>query len=318
MPGRFEVELHHPDVVLAVLHGPTRDFVAHGIGNVQDLPIPAWLFYRGAVGAASRRSSCSASSGRGRSSRLTSGAAPSPGAFSRHRARPAAGRAPGRSRVALFGLVWASALFGTTDPNDNLAPTWVYIVFWLGHARAVGRVRQRLACALAVACDRRRVRLGVGARWAGGQAAGRVSRAARPLARRRVAVRVRALELAYSDPASPRALAFAITLYTYVTLFGMASFGREPVGRSVRRSLCCSGSSVAIAPLHAVDGRIHLRWPLTGLAGAEPTPGSVAFVAVMLGSVLFDGYSRTARWQDLAARVEGPHLVTTPASASSS
>ncbi len=36
-----------------------------------------------------------------------------------------------------------------------------------------------------------------------------------------------ALELAYSDPASPRALAFAIALYTYVALFGMAAFGRD-------------------------------------------------------------------------------------------
>ena len=34
--------------------------------------------------------------------------------------------------VALFGLVWASALFGDTDPFRNLAPTWIYVVFWLG------------------------------------------------------------------------------------------------------------------------------------------------------------------------------------------
>jgi len=34
--------------------------------------------------------------------------------------------------VALFALVLAAALFGTTDPFRNLAPTWVYVVFWLG------------------------------------------------------------------------------------------------------------------------------------------------------------------------------------------
>ena len=32
----------------------------------------------------------------------------------------------------------------------------------------------------------------------------------------------------------------------------------------------------------------------------------------MLGSVLFDGYSRTTTWQDLAARVEGPYVVDDP------
>ena len=67
-----------------------------------------------------------------------------------------------------------------------------------------------------------------------------------------------------------------------------------------------------IGPLIALDGRIRVRWPLTGLAGAERIPGTLAFVAVMLGSVLFDGYSRTTTWQDLAARVEGPFIVDQP------
>ena len=34
--------------------------------------------------------------------------------------------------VALFVLVWVSAVFGDTDPFRNLAPTWIYVVFWLG------------------------------------------------------------------------------------------------------------------------------------------------------------------------------------------
>ena len=67
-----------------------------------------------------------------------------------------------------------------------------------------------------------------------------------------------------------------------------------------------------IAPLHVVEGRIGLRWPLTGLAGADRVPGTVAFLSVALGSVLFDGYSRTTRWQDLSARVEGRYIVDRP------
>ena len=38
----------------------------------------------------------------------------------------------------------------------------------------------------------------------------------------------------------------------------------------------------------------------------------------MLGAVLFDGYSRTATWQDLMVEIEGPYLVTSRASASCS
>jgi hypothetical protein len=35
-------------------------------------------------------------------------------------------------------------------------------------------------------------------------------------------------------------------------------------------------------------------------------------LAVMLGSVLFDGYSRTTTWQNLMADLEGPYLVSRP------
>ena len=121
-----------------------------------------------------------------------------------------------------------------------------------------------------------------------------------------------AMELAYSDPASPRALAFAIALYSYVALFGMAAFGRETWEENGEGFAVMYRFLARIAPFHALDGRIRLRWPFTGLAGAERVPGSVAFVAVMLGSVLFDGYSRTTTWQDLAARVESPYVVDHP------
>jgi hypothetical protein len=70
-----------------------------------------------------------------------------------------------------------------------------------------------------------------------------------------------------------------------------------------------------MAPLHAQDGRIRLRLPFTGLAGAERVRGSVAFIAVALGSVGFDGFSRTITWQDLIARVEDPYVLDRPGTA---
>ena len=38
----------------------------------------------------------------------------------------------------------------------------------------------------------------------------------------------------------------------------------------------------------------------------------LAVVAVMLGSVGFDGFSRSSAWQDLRARVEGPYVLESP------
>jgi hypothetical protein len=285
--------------------------VAHGIGNIQDLPVPAWMFYWGAfvvlvasfvlLGALWPRPVLAAHAlGRAAAATL-SWLVLGPGRF-----------AAQVLSVVLFGLVWAAALFGDTDPFSNLAPTWVYVVFWLGvPALSVlfGNVWRGLSPWRALAD---------GFVWAWE----RSGREARPLAeyperlgRWPAAVLLFAfvsLELAYSDPASPRALAFAIALYSYVALFGMAAFGRQTWTEQGEAFAVLFRFFSRIAPVHVVEDRIRLRWPLTGLTGAERVPGSVAFVAVMLGSVLFDGYSRTTTWQDLAARIERPYIIDRP------
>ena len=214
--------------------------------------------------------------------------------------------------VALFGVVWAAALFGDTDPFRNLAPTWIYVIFWLGvPALSVvfGNVWRALSPWRALADAF------VWVRERGGAEVRPLAEYPERLGRWPGTVAIFAfvaLELAYSDPASPRALAFAIALYTYVALFGMAAFGRETWERTGEGFAVLFGLLARLAPLHVVDGAIRLRWPFTGLAGADRVPGTVAFVAVMLGSVLFDGYSRTTRWQDLMADIEAPYLVDRP------
>ena len=78
-----------------------------------------------------------------------------------------------------------TALLGDEDPFKNLAPTWIYVVFWLGAAAALGAVRRRVARAEPVARDRRRLRVGCAGGWAEAGAGRGVPRALRPLARRR-------------------------------------------------------------------------------------------------------------------------------------
>jgi hypothetical protein len=214
--------------------------------------------------------------------------------------------------MVLFTVVLVAALIGTTEPVENLAPTWVYVVFWLGLpllSVLFGDVWRALSPWRAMADA---------FVWAWE----RTGREARPLAvyperlgRFPGAVALFAfvaLELCYSEPSSPRALAFAIALYSYVALFGMVAFGRETWTARGEGFAILFTYIARIAPLCTRAGRIRLRLPLTGLAGAERVPGSTLFIAVALGSVGFDGYSRTAAWQNLLAETEAPYILDRP------
>lgn len=286
--------------------------VGHGIGGVRDLPVPEWLFLWGAALVL-----------------LLSFVAlgslwPRP-LLARHRlGRPLAA---GLSRIvlaralrvavqavstALFLLVVAAALVGTSDPYANLAPTWVYVVFWLGLPAlsvVLGDVWRVLSPWRALAD---------GFVWAwtrGGRVAEPLAAYPERLGRWPAAVALFAfasLELAYADAADPRSLALAIALYTYVTLFGFVAFGRETWSGRGEGFAVLFGLFARMAPLTVAKGRLHARWPLAGLAGRDATPGTVAFVAVMLGSVAFDGLSRTSWWQNLLADVEGPYVLGRP------
>jgi len=294
-----------------LIHALLPRVLAHGIGGVQDLPVPRWLFYWGGafvlvvsfilLGALWRTPQLAK-----RADGRDLGAA-----FGRFVLGPLRIVVQGLS-IFIFVVVLAAALVGTTDSYENITPTFIYVVFWLGMpflSLLLGNVWRGLSPWRAIAD------LFVWV-WE------RLGKEARPLAvyperfgRYPGAIAIlafTALELTYSNPASPRALAFAIALYSYVALFGMLAFGRE--------TWCERGEGFAvlfayigrIAPLHARDGRIRLRVPLTGLAGSEYVPGSILFIAVALGSVGFDGFSRTISWQNLIARVEGPYVLNSP------
>ncbi len=214
--------------------------------------------------------------------------------------------------VVMFAVVLAAALVGTTDPFANLAPTWIYVAFWLGLpflSLLLGNVWRALSPwrALADAFV-----------W-GWERTGREARplAAYPerLGRYPGAIALFAfvsLELCYANPSNPRALAFAIALYSYVALFGMLAFGRDTWMARGEGFAILFAYIARIAPLVVREARIRLRLPLTGLAGSETVPGSIVFLAVALGSVGFDGYGRTITWQDLIARVEAPYILNRP------
>ena len=107
-------------------------------------------------------------------------------------------------------------------------------------------------------------------------------------------------------------LALAIALYSYAMWFGMAAFGRRQWDDHANGFSAYFGLLARIAPFGEHDGRLVLRLPFTGLAGRDTTPGLLALIAVMLGSVGFDGPSRSLFWIDLRAELEESYISTRP------
>jgi hypothetical protein len=277
--------------------------LAHGIGGVRDLPVPESFFFTTAaivlvvsfilLGALWRRALLE---------RRVDGLSLPSWLQDVLRSRALRVLLQGSS-VALFALVLATALFGTTIPLLNFAPTFVYVTFWLGLpllSVTLGDVWRVLSPwrAIADATVWAMERIGresqpileYPGRW------GRYPAAAALFA-------FVALELAHPSASAPRTLAVAIALYSYWALAGMAVYGREAWTRGGEGFAVAFGLLARIASFAVRDGAIVVRWPLTGLAGAERVPGTMLFVAVMLGSTSFDGFNRTSTWQNLLGDV---------------
>ena len=273
--------------------------LAHGIGVVRDLPIPAVYFFIGAAVVLGvsfvlllylwRRPLLEAHAG-GRKL---------PHALSRVVLSLPVRVLLGTVSVFLLGLTLATALFGTTVELLNFAPTFIYVIFWLGLpllSILLGNVWSVLSPwrALADAAVWAMERGGREARpvleWTGRW--GRYPAAAALFA-------FVALELAHPRPAYPRTLGIAVALYTYWALAGMAVYGRDPWTRYGEGFAVAFGLLARMAPFAVRDGSVVVRWPFTGLAGDDRIRGTLGFVAVLLGSTSFDGFSRSSAWQDL-------------------
>jgi hypothetical protein len=218
----------------------------------------------------------------------------------------------GAVSAGLLVLVFLTALIGEPSSAENLSPTFIYVIFWLGLVPLqvlFGNIWRVLNPWLAIANGVEWIWRKLGQNWTP------------PLAYPErlgiwpaafLLLCFAALELCYADPASPRALAVAIALYSYVMWFGMAAYGRRDWDARGNGFTVYFGLLARLAPFGEHEGRLVWRTPFSGLSGHETVPGMLAFVAVMLGSVGFDGLSRAPFWQDLRARVEGPYIVDQP------
>ena len=203
--------------------------------------------------------------------------------------------------VFLLGVVVWSGFRGTEASTANFAPTFVYVIFWLGLVpvsvlfgdvfralnpwRAIGRVVAWVA--------RTAARTDLPAPLPYPERLGNWPAAAGIFA-------FAALELVYSEGSKPEVVATAALVYSAVTFVGMALYGVEAwTNRGEAFSVYYNLFS-RISPVAVRDGRIGLRKPLSGLAALTPMAGTVPLLAVMIGSVTFDGASEASVWTNVA------------------
>jgi hypothetical protein len=291
----------------------------HGIGQIQDLPIPRWLFYYAA--SLTLIVSFVALGILWKEPRLTGREAGRPLAerWQRLLLWPGWRILFGAISVGLLVVVWLAALVGRPDAGDNIAPVFIWVIFWLGLVPIVvlfGNLWSILNPWLAAADGIAWIWGKLGRGWEPAAAyperLGRWPAAALLLA-------FATLELAWPRSAEPRTLALAVVVYSWITWAGMLIYGRRTWLENGEAFTVYFGllSRISAFAAREEDGRrrIVVRPPLAGLANGDPRPGTVAFVAVMLGSVAFDGLSRATWWQDQLYELEARYIVDSPTKA---
>ena len=107
------------------------------------------------------------------------------------------------------------------------------------------------------------------------------------------------LELAYHAPTTPQILGALALTYGVVVLAVAARQGRGwlRTGEGFAALFSLFAAMAPFAP--GDDGRLRLRWPLTGLSRLVVLPGTLPLLFVVLGGAVFDGITRTTFWFDL-------------------
>lgn len=190
--------------------------------------------------------------------------------------------------VVLFAVVVYAGLAGTSSTRANLAPTAIFIGFWVGIPflsllfgdiwralspwRAVGRLCGWSAKQLGSVPEPLAypARLGVWPAVLGLVAFGWI-------------------ELVWTRNDEPAALAVVALAYCVVQLVGMAVYGVEAWTRRADVFELYFGLFARLSPLVRRDGVLHRRRPLAGLADDAPPAGWVTFLTSAIGVTAFDG-----------------------------
>jgi hypothetical protein len=103
----------------------------------------------------------------------------------------------------------------------------------------------------------------------------------------------------------PGDLTTAAVVYTVYTLAMQAVFGTEEWTRRGEAFAVYFNMFARMSAWETRDRVVGLRPPLGGLPRLDAVPGTVAFVAVMIGTVTFDGFSQGVLWNDVSVELAG-------------
>jgi hypothetical protein len=207
--------------------------------------------------------------------------------------------------LAFAATAWAG-LAGTSAQSDNLAPTAVYVGFWIAVPFAsllLGDVFRLLSPWRAV---------GRATGWLARRVAGdgmpeplpypeRVGHWPAALGLLGFAI----CELCWASSREPQPLAILMLLYAAVQLVGMSLYGVEPWTRRADAFGVWFGLLARLAPLgRRDDGRLVLRPPVAGAAGVRAIAGTAAVLVVGIASTGFDGAKEGPLFNDLAGAIQ--------------
>jgi hypothetical protein len=268
--------------------------IAHGLVGRTDLPIPAWLFGWGAavvlvvsfVGLAVLWPKPRLEDARER----------------RVLQVPAWLEIPcGIIGIALFAIVVYAGLDGAQVDTANLAPTFVYVAFWVGLLpfqvvfgdvfalfnpwRAVGRAAGWVAKRVA------------------GESVPEPMAYPERLGRWPAAIGILCfgwLELVSTSRSDPSTLAILALAYAAIQLVGMSLYGVRQWEHNGDAFGVYFGLFARLSPLRWERGTLYVRPLLSGVTKLDPVPGTVALLLIMIGTTTFDGFSNGPVWSDLA------------------
>jgi hypothetical protein len=196
--------------------------------------------------------------------------------------------------VAVFAITVYAGLAGTDSQQDNLAPTAVFVGFWVGVPFAslvLGNVFRLLSPWRAIG-------------RATGWVASRLSRGEPTetfpypdrLGNWPAVAGILAFvicELCWAKGREPTPLAILMLVYLFVQLAGMGVYGVEPWTRRADAFGVWFGMFAKLSPVgRRADGKLVLRPPVVAAARLVPVAGTVPLLVVGIGSTGFDGASQ--------------------------
>ena len=199
--------------------------------------------------------------------------------------------------VAVFGLVVYAGFAGTKEAALNVAPNVIYVHVWVGMV-----VASVLLGDVFAAFNPWRA-VGRASGWVVERVAGTRALPRRPYppswGRWPAALGILTfawLELVYVHKADPPTLAALALAYFAVQLVAMAVFGVETWSSRGDAFGVYFNLYSRLAPLVRREGALWRRIPLSGAPAYPVMAGTVALLAVAIGSTTFDGFSNGPVW----------------------